>query len=113
MNGVTHFLTKFVPQFTRVLWEGRAKMPSILAVMNSVYWNAEGRARRTVKRFVEGFDQAPVNLLASEAIIPHYAGFRKAIEDASGSRRMMALDFPDAQRLRRGLTVLREEAEAL
>lgn len=113
LNGITHFLTKFVPQFTKVLWEGRSKMPSILAVLNSVHWAAEGSARASIRRFVEGFDQARLNLQASKAIIPQYAGFRKASEDASKHARPMALDFANAHRVRSALAVLRQEVEAL
>ncbi len=113
LNGITHFLTRFVPQFTRALWEGRSKMPSILAVLNSVHWAAEGSAKKAIKGFVEGFDQARLNLQASKAIIPHYAGFRKASEDRSKHVRPMALDYSNAQRVRAALAILRQEVEAL
>jgi cellulose biosynthesis protein BcsQ len=113
LNGITHFLTRFVPQFTRVLWGGRSKMPTILAILNSVHWATERSARKTIRGFAEGFDQKHLSLKASNAIVPQYAGFRHASEDKSKDIRTLALDAPKANRVRSALAVLREEIEAL
>lgn len=113
MNGITLFVSRFIRDFTNMLWGPLQKMPEMLVLMNQVHWHAGAAARRDVKRYVDGLSEtANLEFRASEAIIPSFSGFLHAQEDTSCDYRSLGVDHPNAgKRLLKQMAILVNEVK--